>query len=47
MIDRRYQKNGISCKALALVVAHARSRPGVTSIMHASYVASPHNPLAY
>lgn len=46
MIDRRYQKNGIGRKALELVAAHARTRPGVTA-MHASYVAGPYSPLNF
>ena len=40
MIDRRFQKAGLGRKALALVVAYARTRPGVTAI-HTSYVVGP------
>ena len=43
MIDRQYQKSGYGRQALALVLAHARSRPKVLSIQ-TSYVVGPHGP---
>lgn len=43
MIDHRYQKAGLGRKALELVVAHARTRPGVSAI-HTSYIVGPHGP---
>jgi diamine N-acetyltransferase len=43
MIDRRFQKLGYGRQALQFVLAHARTRPGVTSIQ-TSYVAGPHGP---
>jgi diamine N-acetyltransferase len=43
MIDYKYQKSGYGRQALALVLAHARSRPGITSIQ-TSYVVGPHGP---
>ena len=43
MIDSRFQKAGLGRKALELVAAHARNRPGV-SAMHTSYVAGPYSP---
>ena len=43
MIDHRFQGSGYGRKALALVVAYARSRPGIESIQ-TSYVAGPHGP---
>ncbi len=46
MIDRRFQKAGLGRKALALVVAYARTRPGVTAI-HTSYVVGPHGPMEF
>ena len=41
MIDRHHQGRGLGRQALALVVAHARARPGATAL-HTSYVAGPH-----
>jgi diamine N-acetyltransferase len=32
MIDQRFQKLGYGRRALELVLAHARSRPGITSV---------------
>jgi len=46
MIDRRYQRAGFGRKALELVVAHARTRPGIDAI-HTSYVAGPHGPMEF
>ncbi len=46
MIDRRYQKAGLGRKALELVVAHARTRPGIDAI-HTSYVVGPHGPMEF
>ena len=43
MIAHKYQKLGYGGEALSLVVAHARSRPGVESIQ-TSYVVGPHSP---
>ena len=43
MIAHEYQKHGYGREALSLLVAHARSRPGTTSI-ETSYVAGPHGP---
>ena len=43
MIAHQHQKHGYGRKALTLLVAHARSRPGVRSI-ETSYVAGPHGP---
>ncbi|WP_409072479.1 GNAT family N-acetyltransferase [Methylibium sp. T29-B] len=43
MIDQRFQKLGYGRRALELVLAHARSRPGITSIQ-TSYVVGPHGP---
>ncbi len=46
MIDRRYQKAGFGRKALELVVAHARTRPGIDAI-YTSYVVGPHGPMDF
>jgi diamine N-acetyltransferase len=46
MIDHRFQKCGLGRRALSLVVAHARERPGVTAI-HTSYVVGPYGPAAF
>jgi len=46
MIDHRYQKAGFGRKALELVVAHARTRPGIDAI-HTSYVVGPHGPMEF
>jgi diamine N-acetyltransferase len=46
MIDRRYQGLGFGRRALELVVAHARTRPGIHFI-HSSYVVGPHGPLEF
>ena len=43
MIDQRFQKLGYGRRALQLVLAHARSRPGIMSIQ-TSYVVGPHGP---
>lgn len=43
MIDQQFQRLGYGRRALQLVLAHARSRPGITSIQ-TSYVAGPHGP---
>jgi len=43
MIDIRHQKSGLGRRALELVVAHARTRPGINA-MHTSYVAGPRSP---
>ena len=43
MIDHRFQKLGYGRQALHLVLAHARTRPGVKSIQ-TSYVVGPHGP---
>jgi len=43
MIDRRYQRAGLGRKALELVVAHVRTRPGIDAL-HTSYVVGPHGP---
>ena len=41
MIDRHHQRRGLGRQALALVVEHARTRPGATAL-HTSYVEGPH-----
>jgi Acetyltransferase (GNAT) family. len=46
MIDRRYQRVGFGRRALELVVAHARSRPGINTIQ-TSYVVGPHGPMEF
>jgi diamine N-acetyltransferase len=46
MIDHRYQKAGLGRKALELVVAHARTRPGIDAL-HTSYVVGPHGPMEF
>ena len=46
MIAHEYQKRGYGREALSLLVAHARSRPEVTSI-ETSYVVGPHGPKAF
>lgn len=46
MIDRRFQRAGFGRKALELVVAHARTRPGVKSLQ-TSYVVGPHGPMQF
>ncbi len=43
MIDQRFQKRGYGREALALLVARARTRPGINHI-HSSYVAGPYGP---
>ena len=43
MIDHRFQGKGYGRKALELVVAHARTRPGIDAL-HTSYVEGPHGP---
>ena len=43
MVAHEYQKLGYGREALSLLVSHARSRPGVTSIER-SYVPGPHSP---
>ena len=43
MIAHEHQKRGYGREALSLLVAHARSRPKVTSL-ETSYVAGPHGP---
>ncbi len=43
MVAHQYQKRGYGREALSLLVSHARSRPGVTSI-ETSYVPGPHGP---
>ena len=43
MIAHGYQKRGYGRESLSLLVAHARSRPEVTSL-ETSYVAGPHGP---
>lgn len=43
MIDHRYQRFGYGRQALALAVAHARSRPGIRTL-ETSYVVGPHGP---
>ena len=43
MVAREYQNRGYGREALSLLVSHARSRPGVTSI-ETSYVVGPHGP---
>jgi len=43
MVAHGFQKRGYGREALSLLVAHARSRPGVTSI-ETSYVPGPHGP---
>ena len=43
MIDARYQKQGYGAKALDLVCAHARSRPGFKRLL-ASFVDAPGGP---
>ena len=46
MIDHRHQKLGFGRRALQLVLTHARSRPGVTSIQ-TSYVVGPDGPRGF
>jgi diamine N-acetyltransferase len=46
MIDRRYQRLGYGRRALELVVAHARTRPGIDAIQ-TSYVVGPHGPMEF
>ena len=43
MVAHEYQKRGYGREALALLVSHAGSRPGVTTI-ETSYVPGPHGP---
>lgn len=46
MIGHQYQGRGYGRKALQQVVAHARTRPGISAI-HTSYVVGPHGPLQF
>ncbi len=43
MIDHRYQKMGFGEQALRLIIAHARTRPNVTSML-LSFVPAENNP---
>ena len=43
MVAQEYQKRGYGREALSLLVSHARSRPGVTTL-ETSYVQGPHGP---
>ena len=46
MVDARFQRSGVGRQALTLVIAHARTRPGVGAV-HTSYVVGPQSPVGF
>ena len=46
MIDHRFQKCGFGAKAIHLLIAHARTRPGAANLL-LSFVPKENNPEAF